>query len=73
MADSKHGWRRASGTEDSPKWNPDMEVSLFNSMKGHKPVGELLAYPKSRGDGLHPSVLEESCTPDCKVFSVRGE
>jgi len=40
MADSKQSWRRTSGgNEEGFKWNTDIEVSLFYSMKGHKPVG----------------------------------
>ena len=42
MADAKQGWRRASGgNEEGFKWNTDIEVTLFYSMKGHKPVGTL--------------------------------
>ena len=33
-----------ASTEEVLVWTPELEVSLFHSMKGHKPVGESVCY-----------------------------
>ena len=32
---------KMASTEEVLVWTPELEVSLFHSMKGHKPVGKI--------------------------------
>lgn len=47
------------------KWTPELEVALFHSMHGHKPVGE----PKKVHDYLSAQSRYNSlvCQPNCLI------
>lgn len=34
----------SQGEEERVKWNAELEVALFHSMHGHKPVGEYVIF-----------------------------
>ena len=38
------------------KWSAELEVALFHSMHGHKPVGEFICYQQPG------ALLKDSCT-----------
>ena len=58
------------GTE--PKWSAELEVALFHSMHGHKPVGKFISFvilPTAQAHNSERSQIPARVWPDCTLIS----